>query len=80
MSRTEAKKTLNLEDEIRKMDEQGIIHGIKTVDDLDEAAGSYKDIDAVMSNQADLVEIVEKLKTVAVIKDEGQKKEWGGKK
>jgi tRNA-splicing ligase RtcB len=68
MSRSKAKKTLVLADEIRKMDEMGIIHGIRGVGDLDEASSAYKDIDSVMANQMDLVEIVTELHPIAVIK------------
>jgi tRNA-splicing ligase RtcB len=68
MSRTKAQNELNLEDEIKKLDEQGIIHGIRNKNDLDEASGAYKDIDVVMSNQKDLVEIVTELTPLAVIK------------
>lgn len=50
------------------MERQGIIHGIRTVADLDEAASAYKDIDVVMDNQKDLVEIVVELRPLAVIK------------
>jgi tRNA-splicing ligase RtcB len=68
MSRTKAQANLNLEEEIKKLDSQGIVHGIRTVKDLDEAAGAYKDIDIVMEEQKDLVEIVTKLSPIAVIK------------
>jgi tRNA-splicing ligase RtcB len=68
MSRTKAQATLNLEDEIRKMDEKGIIHGIRNKNNLDEAAGAYKNIDEVMENQKDLVEILVELEPLAVIK------------
>ncbi len=68
MGRNQAIKNLNLEDEIRKMDEQGIIHGMRNAKDLDEAAGAYKDIDVVMENQKDLVEILVELTPLAVIK------------
>lgn len=68
MGRKEAERTLNLEAEIKKLDDQGIIHGIRSAKNLDEAAGAYKDIDEVMKNQADLVEIVETLNPLAVIK------------
>lgn len=68
MGRNEAKRNLNLEDEIKKMDELGIVHGIRTVDDLDEASSAYKDIDLVMANQTDLVEIVTELTPLGVIK------------
>lgn len=68
MGRKEAERTLNLQEEIKKLDDQGIIHGIRSAKNLDEAAGAYKDIDEVMRNQADLVEIVTELNPLAVIK------------
>jgi tRNA-splicing ligase RtcB len=68
MSRNEARKTLNLEEEIKKMNDKNIVHGIRSVDDLDESAGSYKDIDIVMEEQKDLVDIVVKLEPLGVIK------------
>ena len=76
MSRTRAKELLNLEDEMRKLDEKGIIHGMKTVEDLDEASGAYKDIAVVMEEQKDLVSIVVELEAIAVIKGPGNKKKW----
>ena len=68
MGRKEACRTLNLEEEIRKMDEKGIIHGMRNQDDLDESTAAYKDIDVVMACQADLVDVVETLTPMAVIK------------
>jgi len=68
MGRKQAQKTLNLEEEIKKLDDQGIIHGIKNIKDLDEASGAYKPIDVVMKNQADLVNILVELSPLAVIK------------
>lgn len=68
MGRKEAERKLDLAEEIRKMDEQGIIHGIRSKSDLDEAPSSYKDIDGVMAEQADLVKIVTCLKPMAVVK------------
>ena len=68
MSRTKAIKELNLQEEIKKLDDQGIIHGIETEKDLDEASGAYKNIDEVMENQKDLVEILVELSPIAVIK------------
>jgi tRNA-splicing ligase RtcB len=56
------------EDEIKRLDGQGIIHGVRNVSDLDEATGAYKDINEVMNNQKDLVEIVVELKPLGVIK------------
>lgn len=68
MGRKEASRTLDLEKEIKHLDDQGIIHAIRTAADLDEAAGAYKDIDVVMREQDDLVAPVVKLKPLAVIK------------
>jgi tRNA-splicing ligase RtcB (3'-phosphate/5'-hydroxy nucleic acid ligase) len=68
MSRTKAKNELNLEEEIKKLNEQGIIHGIRTTKDLDEASGAYKDINEVIDNQKDLVKVLVKLTPIAVIK------------
>lgn len=68
MSRTQAQKNLNLEDEIKKLNDQGIVHSIRGVKDLDEASGAYKDIGEVMKNQEDLVEVLVELTPLAVIK------------
>lgn len=68
MSRTRAKNELSLEEEIERMNEQGIVHGIIDVDDLDEAPSAYKDIDEVMEQQRDLVKIRTKLTPLAVVK------------
>jgi len=68
MSRTKAKNELNLEDEIKLLDDQGIVHGIRHKNDLDEAAGAYKNIEDVISQQLDLIKVLVKLKPLAVIK------------
>jgi len=68
MGRKQAIRELSLADEKKLLDDAGIIHSIRSEKDLDEAAGAYKDIDAVMENQKDLVDIVVKLKPLAVIK------------
>ena len=68
MGRKQAQRTLNLEEEIKKLDDQGIIHGIRNIKDLDEASGAYKPIDMVMKNQEDLVDIKVELTPLAVIK------------
>jgi len=69
MGRKQAQRELNLENEIKKMEDLGIIHEIRNISDLDEAAGAYKDIDIVMKNQKDLVKILIELKPLAVIKN-----------
>lgn len=68
MGRNQAQKNLNLKEEIKKLDDQGILHAIRGVKDLDEASGAYKDIDIVMKNQEDLVEILVELTPLGVIK------------
>jgi tRNA-splicing ligase RtcB len=68
LGRNQAIKTLDLKTEINRMEEKGILHGIRTQKDLQEAAGAYKDIDEVMKNQEDLVEILVELQPLAVIK------------
>jgi len=68
MGRGEAIRTLNLEDEQKKM--EGVVHGIRSDKQLDEAPGAYKDIGEVMENQKDLVNIRIELSPLAVIKGE----------
>ena len=68
MSRTQAIKTLSLEDEIKKMESKGIVHSIRSQRDLDEAASAYKDIDHVIALETDLVKVITKLEPLAVIK------------
>lgn len=68
MSRNQAIKNLNLEEEIRELDKQGIIHAIKTRRDLEEASSAYKNIEEVMIFQKDLVTIKYELSPLAVIK------------
>lgn len=65
MSRTKAKKQFTVEDLSAQT------HGIecrKDADVLDEIPGAYKDIDEVMSQQADLVDIVHTLRQVLNVK------------
>lgn len=68
MGRKEAERSLDLAEEIKKLDDQGIVHSVRTVSDLDEASGAYKDVHDVMNNQKDLVEILVELKPLGVIK------------
>lgn len=65
MSRTQAKKTFSLEDHIQATS------GVECRKDagvIDETPKAYKDIDAVMKAQSDLVEIVHRLKQVVCVK------------
>lgn len=68
LGRKEACRTLNLDEQKALMDAQGIVHGLRTTDDLEEAPGAYKDIEAVMQNQTDLAEILVELKPLGVVK------------
>lgn len=68
MSRKMAREKLDLEEEKMKLEKLGVVHGVRNIKNLDEAAGAYKDIEEVMNNQKDLIEIVERLIPIAVIK------------
>ncbi len=68
MSRTQARKKLSLKEEVKSLKDRGILHAIRHKSDLDEAPGSYKDIDEVMANQTDLVNVEIVLEPLAVIK------------
>lgn len=68
LSRKKARECLNLEEEQRILDEKGIIHAIRNVEDLDESSSAYKNIDEVMEQQKDLVDILVKLEPLAVVK------------
>jgi tRNA-splicing ligase RtcB (3'-phosphate/5'-hydroxy nucleic acid ligase) len=68
MGRKQAQRTLDLKEEIRKLEKKGIVHAVRTVKDLDEASGAYKDINIVMKNQEDLVDILVELTPLAVVK------------
>ena len=68
MGRKDAVRRLDLKEEIKKLEDKGILHAIRGKDDLEEAAGAYKDIETVMDNQKDLVKILVKLEPLGVIK------------
>lgn len=68
LSRTQARKQLDLEEQRKFLSDQGILHGIRHRRDLDEAPASYKDITKVMANQEDLVDVQIELKPLAVVK------------
>lgn len=68
MGRKQAISKFNLEEVKKMFDDKNIIHSIRQQKDLDEAPDAYKDITTVMQNQSDLVDIVLKLKPLAVIK------------
>lgn len=68
MSRTKARETLSVKEESKRLNDMGVIHAVRSKDDLDEAPSSYKDIKEVMSRQTDLVDIEIELQPLAVIK------------
>ena len=68
MSRMKAKQILTVEEESKRLNDLGIIHSIRNINDLDEAPSAYKDIDTVMEEQKDLVKILVKLSPLGVIK------------
>jgi tRNA-splicing ligase RtcB (3'-phosphate/5'-hydroxy nucleic acid ligase) len=68
MGRNAARKRLDFREQKEMLDKQGIVHAVRSQNDLDEAPGSYKDIDLVMEYQNDLVDIETELKPLAVIK------------
>lgn len=68
MGRKQAIRELDLQEEIKRLDAKGIVHGMRNHRDLDEASSAYKNIDIVMSNQMDLVKVLVELKPLAVMK------------
>lgn len=68
LSRTAAIKTLDRLAEIKNLEEKGIIHAIRSQQDMQEASGAYKDIECVMAQQTDLVKARTRLFPFAVIK------------
>lgn len=65
MSRTEAGKRISIEDHIAATEG---VECRKDASVIDESPAAYKDIDAVMAAQADLVEIVHTLKQIVCVK------------
>ena len=65
MSRRQAKEQFTLEDHAKATEG---VECRKDKEVLDETPGAYKDIDAVMAAQKDLVEIVHTLKQVICVK------------
>lgn len=68
LSRTRAIHTLSLADEVRRMEERGIVHPLRSKQGLDEAPGAYKDIDVVLELEKDLVKPLVELLPMACIK------------
>ena len=68
MSRTMAINTLDLQEEVSRLEARGIVHAIRSQEDMQEASGAYKDIEKVIANELDLVKVKTRLLPVAVIK------------
>ncbi len=66
MGRKQAIRSLDLAEEQNKM--EGILHGLRTRNGLDEAPGAYKDIGEVMTLQQDLVKVIVTLTPLGSIK------------
>ena len=65
MSRTEARKRFTVDQHVAATEG---VECRKDADVIDETPAAYKDIDAVMEAQRDLVEIVHTLKQVVCVK------------
>jgi tRNA-splicing ligase RtcB len=65
MSRTEAKRRYTVADHVKATEG---VECRKDADVIDETPMAYKDIDAVMAAQADLVEIVHTLRQIVCVK------------
>ena len=68
LGRRQARRVLDLKTEQARLQAMGVVHGVRHRRDLDEAPGAYKDIEEVMANQRDLVEVVTRLRPLAVVK------------
>jgi tRNA-splicing ligase RtcB len=69
MSRGQARRTLDLDEQLRLLSQVGSKVFAASVDAvLDEMGGAYKDLDEVMRAQADLVEPVRRFSPVATYK------------
>ena len=68
MGRKQAQRQLDLNGERRKLERNNILHSLRGKKDLDEAPGAYKNIERVIDYQQDLVEVLDVLQPLAVIK------------
>lgn len=68
MSRKAAIRDLDMQAEVSMLEAKGIVHAIRSQNDMQEASGAYKDIDSVINNELDLVKVKTRLLPVAVIK------------
>lgn len=69
LSRTKARETYSVEEVMVDLKESGVILGKNKKSDVaEECRFSYKDIETVISNEADLIEVVKRLSTLGVVK------------
>ena len=68
MSRIMAIKTLDMEQEVAQLEAKGIVHAIRSQEDMQEASGAYKDIEEVIANELDLIQVKTRLLPGAVVK------------
>ncbi len=68
LSRTAAIASLDMQAEVAQLEAKGIVHAIRSQNDMQEATGAYKDIEEVIANQTDLIKVKTKLLPIAVIK------------
>lgn len=67
LSRTEARQ-LDIKAEVKMLNNLGIVHSIRSIQDMEECPSAYKDINQVLQDEADLVNPVIKLTPIAVLK------------
>ena len=65
LSRTEARQ-LDLKAEVQMLDSLGIVHGIRSKQDLEECPSAYKDINQVLQDESDLVNPIVKLTPIMI--------------
>ncbi|SCZ80710.1 RtcB family protein [Acidaminobacter hydrogenoformans] len=69
MSRHEAKRRFTLQETLRDLELENVVLGkVKKGDLSEESRWAYKDIDAVIGNELDLIEPIKRMKTLAVVK------------
>lgn len=69
LSRTKAKETYSVEQVILDLKETGVILGKNKKSDVaEECRFSYKDIETVIANEAELIDVVKRLSTLGVVK------------
>lgn len=68
LSRTAAIASLDLQAEVAQLEAKGIVHVMRSLDDMQEATGAYNVIEEVIANLTDLIKVKTKLLYIAVIK------------